>query len=235
MKDQHGPIGKVLGGWQVGGLIRLGSGRAYTPQNFYAAYDPTWENGFIGAGGLRPFNGNPNAPIGSIAIGYGAACDVLFGGPECDYNGGAAGPGMFILYNARNVGAHGKAVTAAQALDQARLIYNDFGMFSQFGEPLAFLEAFNLFKTPYGNVGRNTFLGEPFQLANVSIFKTTRITENVKVEFRAEAFNVLNHRNYGVPDVFTEDAALEFGGTFQNPGAFNGGNRSMRFGLRLIF
>jgi len=235
MKDQRGFAGKILGGFQLGGLIRVGSGRAYTPATAFGTYDPTWENGFIGAGAARPFNGNPNAPNGTIAVGYGAACDVLFGGPECDYNGGAATPGSFILYNTRSVGANGRVVTAAQALQEARLIYNDFGLFAQFGEPLAFLEAFNLFRTPYGNVGRNTFLGEPFALANVSIFKTTRITENVKVEFRAEAFNILNHRNFGVPDPFTEDAARQFGGTFQNPGFNNGGNRSMRFGLRLIF
>jgi hypothetical protein len=234
-KDQRGFAGKLLGGFQVGGLIRVGSGRAYTPNTFYGMYDAAWEGGFIGAGALRPFNGNPSAPNGTIAFGYGAACDVLFGGPECDYNGGAATPGSFIVYNTHNVGAPGRVVTAAQALQSARLIYNDFGLFTNFGEPLAALESFNMFKTPFGNVGRNTFLGEPFSLANLSLFKTTNITETVKIEFRAEAFNIFNHRNFGVPDVVTEDAAKEFGGTFQNPGYNNGGNRTVRFGLRLLF
>ncbi|HXT64871.1 MAG TPA: carboxypeptidase regulatory-like domain-containing protein [Pyrinomonadaceae bacterium] len=235
MKDQHGWTGNLLGGWEVGGLIRIGSGRAYTPNTFYGMYDTGWEGGFIGAGALRPFNGNSTAPNGTIAFGYGAACDVLFGGPECDYNGGAAGPGSFIVYNTANVGSNGTVVSASQVRDRARLIYNDFGMFSNFGEPLAFLEAFNLFKSPFGNVGRNTFLGEPFALANLSLFKTFKVTENTKLEFRTEAFNILNHRNFGVPDVVTEDAAKQFGGTFQNPGFNNGGNRSLRFGLRFIF
>jgi hypothetical protein len=235
-KEQRGAVGKLLGGFQVGGLIRLGSGRPYTPNTFFGTYDTAWENGFIGAGGLRPFNGNPNAPDGTIAFGYGAVCLLLFGGPECDYNGGPLDPGEFAVFDTRNVGSIGRTVTPQEALQQARLIYNDFGGFSQFGIPLADLEAFNLFGTPYGDVGRNTFFGENFALANLSLFKTTNITENHKIEFRVEAFNIFNHRNFGVPDPITEDASfVNFVGSFQNPGYNNGGARTLRFGLRYIF
>ena len=235
MKDQRGFAGKLLGGFQLGGLIRVGSGRPYTPNTFFGMYDTGFEGAFIGGGALRPFNGNPAMPDSTIAISYGAACLTLFGGPECDYNGGAATPGTFIVYNTRNVGAPGTVVSAAQATQSARLVYNDFGLFTNFGIPLASLEAFNLFRTPFGNLGRNTMLGEPFALANLSIFKTTNITESTKIEFRAEAFNIFNHRNFGVPDPITEDAAKEFGGSYANPGFNNGGNRSLRFGLRCIF
>ncbi|HEX8284882.1 MAG TPA: carboxypeptidase regulatory-like domain-containing protein [Pyrinomonadaceae bacterium] len=240
MKDQRGFVGKLLGGFQLGGLIRAGSGRPYTPNTFFGTYDPGFENGFIGAGGLRPFNGNPGAPDGTIAFGYAAACNILFGGPECDYNGGTLDPGEFVIFNTRNVGSIGTVVSGTQALQQARLIYNDFGLFTQFGAAagagLADLEAFNLFRTPFGDVGRNTFFGENFATANLSIFKTTNITENTKLEFRAEAFNIFNHRNFGVPDPITEDASfVTFVGTFQNPGYNNGGARSLRFGLRFIF
>ncbi|MFN2415495.1 MAG: carboxypeptidase regulatory-like domain-containing protein [Pyrinomonadaceae bacterium] len=234
MKEQRGALGKLLGGFQVGGLIRVGSGRPYTPTNFFATYDPGFENGFIGSGALRPFNGNPSAPNGTIAFGVTTACFLLFGGPECA--SANAVPGNFVIYDTRNVGSTGRIVTAAEARQQARLIYNDFGMFSQFGIPLTDLEAVSLFRTPFGDVGRNTFFGENFALANLSLFKTTNITESVKVEFRAEAFNILNHRNFGVPDPFTEDASFgSFVGSFQNPGYNNGGNRTMRFGLRFIF
>jgi hypothetical protein len=235
MKDQRGFLGKALGGFQFGGLIRVGSGRPYTPNTFYGMYDVNWETGFIGAGGLRPFNGNPAMPDSTIAVSYGAACLTLYGGPECDYNGGTATPGSFIVYNTRNVGAPGTVVPASQATQAARLVYNDFGLFTNFGIPLADLEAFNLFKKPFGDIGRNTFLGEPFALANLSVFKTTNITENTKLEFRVEAFNIFNHRNFGVPDPITEDAGKEFGGTYGNPGYNNGGNRSLQFGLRFIF
>ncbi|HEX8163195.1 MAG TPA: carboxypeptidase regulatory-like domain-containing protein [Pyrinomonadaceae bacterium] len=242
-KEQRGFAGKLLGGYEVGAIIRGGSGRPYTPTNLFATYDPTWENAFVGSGALRPFNGNPNAPVGTIAVGVTSACAILFGDAPC--NAPNAVPGNFIIYDTRNVGSVGRVVTPAEALQQARLFYNDFGTFSQFGIPLTgcnaetgdlCTEAVSLFGTPFGNVGRNTFIGEPFALVNASIFKTTRISENVKIEFRAEAFNLLNHRNFGVPDPFTEDASNGFTvSSFQNPGYNNGGNRTMRFGLRLLF
>jgi hypothetical protein len=115
------------------------------------------------------------------------------------------------------------------------LIYNDSGLRNSFGANLADLEAFNFFKTPFG-IGRNTFLGPNAYQLNLALFKTTRINERFKVEFRAEAFDVFNSRNFGVPDPLTEDA---FNGiavsSFQNPGFTLGANRSLRFGLKLIF
>ena len=70
----------------------------------------------------------------------------------------------------------------------------------------------------------------------MSLFKTTNINERYKVEFRVEASNLLNKRNFGVPDAFTEDA---FNGiavsSYQNSGFNNGSQRSLRFGLKFIF
>lgn len=236
-KNQSGLVGKLLGGYQVSGIIRLGSGRPYTPLEAFGTYDPAFENGFFGVGALRPFNGNPSAPNGTIAFGYSAACDYLFGGPECDYNGGAAAPGSFIIFNTLKPGSTGTVVANAQAaLQQARLIYNDFGLVNQFGGSLSSLEAFNFFRTPYGNVGRNTFFGNNFYGVNLALFKTTNISENFKLEFRVEAQNVLNNRNFGVPDAFTEDATNGIVvSSFQNPGFNFGSVRQLRFGLRFLF
>src|SRR6185295_4657242 len=58
LKEQRGTIGKLLGGYQLSSIMRFGSGRAYSPVNAFATYDPAFENGFIGLGGLRTFNGN---------------------------------------------------------------------------------------------------------------------------------------------------------------------------------
>ena len=100
---------------------------------------------------------------------------------------------------------------------------------------MADLEAFNHFKTPFG-IGRNTFLGESTYTVNLALFKTTRISERFKVELRGEATNLFNRRNFGTPDPLVEDA---FNGiavsSFQNPGFNVGANRSLRFGLKLIF
>jgi outer membrane receptor protein involved in Fe transport len=226
-REQNGFVGHLLGGYRLSTTVRMGSGRPYTPNNFYAMYDPAWETGFIGLGGLRTFDGNSAAPNGTIAFGS-AAAGILFGDdvPE----------GQFVVYDTLSPSSTGTVMTAAQALQAARLFYNDFGMFTQFGVPLASLEGFNLFGSPYGSTGRNTFFGNNNYNVNIGIFKTTNITENVKIEFRAEAFNVLNHRNFGVPDVITEDA---FNGlvvsSFQNPGYNVGSARSWHLGFRLLF
>lgn len=232
-KDQRGAVGKLLGGYRITGTTRLGSGRPYTPTNAFAVSDPTFENTFIGLGALRPFNGNPSAPVGTIAFGVSAACDILFGGPLCSSPN--AVPGNFIIFNTRQPGSVGTIVTAAQALQQSRLIYNDFGLFSQFGVPLADLESFKLFRTPYGDVGRNTFFGDNLYRADLALFKTTRITEGTQLELRMEVQNLFNTRNFGVPDPITEDAFTGFTvGTFQNPQS-GGSRRIIQFGARFVF
>ncbi|MCI0388591.1 MAG: TonB-dependent receptor [Acidobacteria bacterium] len=234
LRDQRGTVGKLLGGYQLSSIMRFGSGRAYTPLNAFATYDPAFENGFFGIGALRPFNGNPKAPEGTVAFGFTAACGVLFG---CDNVAGTPAPGNFIVFNTLQSGSRGTVVTnASAALQQARIIYNDFGLGNQFGVPLSSLEAFQFFRTPFGDLGRNTFSGLPFYLANFAIFKTTNITERYKVEFRVEANNILNHRNFGVPDPITEDAFTGFTvGSYQNSGFNNGGQRELRLGLRFLF
>lgn len=231
-KSQKGFVGKLLGGYQVSGIILLGSGQPYTPTQILGNSDPSFDGAFFsGVGSLRPYSGNAKAPVGTVAFGYEAACNFLFGGTACN----AAVPGNFIIYNTLSPGSSGTVVASAQAaVQQARLIYNDSGLLSS-GANLADLEAFNFFKTPFG-IGRNTFLGEKTSTVNLALFKTTRINERFKVELRAEATNLFNRRNFGTPDPLVEDA---FNGiavsSFQNPGFNAGANRSLRFGLKLIF
>jgi hypothetical protein len=106
-KDQEGIVGRVLGGFKFAGIVRLGSGRPYTPIEFLGNVDAGYEAGFFsGVGPLRPFNGNPTASNGTIAFGYEAACSFLFGGPEC----ANALPGNFIVYNTLSPGSQGVVV-----------------------------------------------------------------------------------------------------------------------------
>jgi hypothetical protein len=227
-REQRGLVGKLLGGYQLNGFFIMGSGRPYTPVEAFGNIDPGFEAAFLSAiGPLRPFNGNPGAPNGTIAYGATAANDLF---------GTSVPAGQFIVFNSLQSGTQGTVVTGAQALQQARLVYNDFGLFTNGFEPLTALEAFQLFRTPFGNVGRNTFRGTPTYTVNLSLFKNLRFTEARHLELRAEAFNILNHRNFGVPDAVTEDAFTGFAvGTFQNPGANTGDARSLRLGLRFIF
>ena len=51
-----------------------------------------------------------------------------------------------------------------------------------------------------GNAGRNTLLGPGWFNTDASFFKNFALTERLKGQFRAEAFNVFNHVNLGNPD-----------------------------------
>jgi hypothetical protein len=54
----------------------------------------------------------------------------------------------------------------------------------------------------FGNAGRNILDGPGLATVNVSIVKNTRATERLKVQFRAEFFNLLNRTNFNLPDNF---------------------------------
>ena len=53
----------------------------------------------------------------------------------------------------------------------------------------------------YGTIGRNVLTGPPLKTVDLSLFKTTRLTERSNLQFRAEAFNVLNRANFGIPNL----------------------------------
>jgi len=80
-----------------------------------------------------------------------------------------------------------------------------------------------------------------------SMFKSTRISENVSFRLEAQVYNLLNHRFLGVPDPFIDDGNLANGGTFgnnfsnpsggdyTNVGPTGLGRRRMVLGLKAIF
>jgi len=97
----------------------------------------------------------------------------------------------------------------------------------------------------WGNVGRGVYYGPGLATVDLSVFKTTAISERVSLQFRAEAFNLLNHANYGTPNatVFTgttTDPVTKLTVPAVNPSAglitstatFS---RQIQLGLKLIF
>jgi hypothetical protein len=86
----------------------------------------------------------------------------------------------------------------------------------------------------YGNLGRGVYRGPGLADLDLSLFKTTRLTERTNLQFRAEFFNALNHPNFGIPN------ATVFSGTAFNPSAglitaTNTTSRQIQFGLKLFF
>lgn len=94
--------------------------------------------------------------------------------------------------------------------------------------------------TVYGNAGRNSLIGPRLSNLDFSMMKNTRLSttkENVKLQFRAELYNILNHSNFSPPianrTVFTAAGATV--GTAGNITTTVTTNRQIQFGLKLIF
>jgi hypothetical protein len=50
-----------------------------------------------------------------------------------------------------------------------------------------------------GNVGRDTIIGPGLAQLDLALIKDTKIRENIRVQFRAEAYNLFNHPQFGQP------------------------------------
>jgi hypothetical protein len=88
------------------------------------------------------------------------------------------------------------------------------------------------FATPalgtFGNEGRNAIFGPGQFNLDLSFFKTTSITERVRMEFRWEMFNSLNHANLANPNTTFNSSAFGRIDSVTGP-------RIMQLGLKAIF
>jgi hypothetical protein len=89
------------------------------------------------------------------------------------------------------------------------------------------------FATPtaftFGNVGRNTVYGPGRQTLDLALQREFSITEQVKFQVRAEAFNALNHTNLGTPNRFVNTPQFGTITEAATPG------REIQLGVRLSF
>ena len=89
------------------------------------------------------------------------------------------------------------------------------------------------FATPaaftFGNVGRNTVYGPGRQTLDLALQREFAMTENIKLQLRAEAFNALNHTNLGTPNRFVNTPQFGTITEAATPG------REIQLGVRLSF
>lgn len=95
----------------------------------------------------------------------------------------------------------------------------------------------------FGNMRRNSVPGPDFKNLDLALAKTTKITERVALELRAEAFDAINHPNFG----FGNSTRNAVPGTATNPGSFgvinstrfpngdSGSARQLQFAAKMIF
>lgn len=102
---------------------------------------------------------------------------------------------------------------------------------SQWVNPAAFIRQ----DLGFGDAGRNILTAPGLQDVDVALSKDTRVKERVSLQFRAEAFNILNHPNFGQP--VNSLTATTFGQIIQTRTARGdlGSSRQLQLGLKLIF
>src|SRR5215469_13727750 len=94
-------------------------------------------------------------------------------------------------------------------------------------------------------IGRNTERTHGVNNFDVTLLKKFVITERFRLEYQLEAFNVFNHPQFTSVPVTPGNASLRTvsstsAGQFLNlgltgPQSLNGGGRTMRMGLKLVF
>jgi len=220
MKEQHGFVGHLLGGWQINGVQVITSGNPYTPAES--------TNGVYGLGatyltsGDRPFVGNPNADPRQVGISQIDAFFTLGAPTPTNLNG---------FYNLTTRNQTGQWVAVSP--NDVNLIINGPG-------------AAKIFGTPFGTMPRNYLRGPAINQLNASLFKNIKIGERVKLQLQGTAINVLNHPNPGygtnanpgangyLPSIVPENAG-KTGVGFAEFKDINLARRVVQFGLRIIF
>ena len=97
--------------------------------------------------------------------------------------------------------------------------------------------------TQFGNVPRNALIGPGYQLVNLSAGKKFDIYENVKLQFRLDATNALNHPNFSIGNIILGQPVSQTPGTLFSQAGFGSTNqisgldsaRTLQAGFRLEF
>ncbi|MBV9678452.1 MAG: hypothetical protein JO185_19095, partial [Acidobacteriaceae bacterium] len=80
----------------------------------------------------------------------------------------------------------------------------------------------------FGNEGRNNMFGPGQTNIDFITFKDFALTESMKIQFRGEFFNVMNHPRFGLPDNNVQDTSF---GVITTAGA----PRDIQFALKFLF
>jgi len=96
--------------------------------------------------------------------------------------------------------------------------------------------------TSIGNAPRNFIRGFGMTQGNLAMRRSIHLTDRVSLQFRGEAFNILNHPNFGHIDPTLTDATFGQATTMLNgslatmsPQYQQGGPRSLQLALKLLF
>ena len=86
----------------------------------------------------------------------------------------------------------------------------------------------------FGNLGRNVIIGPTFINTDFSVAKTTKLNEKLRLQLRAEFFDLFNHANLGQPGNVAGSPSFARITSTRFPTGESGSSRQIQFALRLI-
>jgi hypothetical protein len=93
----------------------------------------------------------------------------------------------------------------------------------------------------FGNARRNSLRGPSYVTLDFSAFKVTALREKLKLEFKFDAFNILNHPVLSTPNSHIDNMAIgrqpssALGSYFGSIGSTAADNRQLQFAVRLMW
>lgn len=90
----------------------------------------------------------------------------------------------------------------------------------------------------FGNTGKGVLFGPGYFDTDLSLLKNIPVTERMRLQFRADFFNLFNNVNFGAPDTTVADGPLFGTITSTAPVPTSGGGgapRILQFALKLMF
>lgn len=81
----------------------------------------------------------------------------------------------------------------------------------------------------FGNAGRNILRSDGITQIDLSLLKSTRITERHQIQLRADFFNFSNTRNFGIPEARVSNPG------FADQWGTDGGNRRVFLSVKYVF
>jgi hypothetical protein len=87
----------------------------------------------------------------------------------------------------------------------------------------------------FGSLGRNVVVGPGFNNVDFSVLKNIKLGEIRRLQFRAEAFDLFNHANFGQPGRVVDSATFGRIINTRFPTGDSGSSRQLQFALKFVF
>jgi hypothetical protein len=146
------------------------------------------------------------------------------------------------LDGTQNVQQHAELAPGATASTIQLSHPNRNAFVNDFFKASAFVNPNLLPPGTYGNSGRGIISGPAFANTDFSVLRDFRLRESLKLQFRAEMFNLFNQVNFNLPNSYANAALISPTGTLENGGTFGqiqstvtGTGRQIQFALKLLW